>query len=221
MKDFTFGKVAENFDNHIDQSIRGYKDLVSDILNYSDYFVENDTSIVDIGSTTGRVLRLLKDRHNNNFKNLKFEGYEIEEKFHKDCNYKDIDVFSDVKDWRSKNVSFCTSIFTLQFISYQDRLGILKDVYKNLRAGGVFIYSEKVVLKEPFNEIMQDMFIEGKRSHFSSKDILDKNISLRKIMRLLSRQDHIQLLKNAGFEDIEVFWQNSRFVGFICIKGRV
>ena len=40
MNDFTFAHREEGFDNHIDKSIRGYKELLNDVVSFSRYFVE-------------------------------------------------------------------------------------------------------------------------------------------------------------------------------------
>ena len=46
MAKFTFAQRKEGFDNHIEDSIRGYTNLWGDILKYSEYFVEDDLNIV-------------------------------------------------------------------------------------------------------------------------------------------------------------------------------
>ena len=40
MNDFTFAHREEGFDNHIDKSIRGYKELLNDVVSFSRYFVD-------------------------------------------------------------------------------------------------------------------------------------------------------------------------------------
>ena len=55
MADFTFAHREEGFDEHIEHSIRGYSHLLNDVVNYSRYFVEDDTNVVDIGCSTGKL----------------------------------------------------------------------------------------------------------------------------------------------------------------------
>ena len=43
MTDFTFAHREEGFDNHIDKSIRGYSQLIDDVIALSRYYVEDDT----------------------------------------------------------------------------------------------------------------------------------------------------------------------------------
>ena len=61
--DFTFAHSEEGFDEHIEWSIRGYGNLLSDVINYSRYFVENNTNVVDIGCSTGKTTQKMLE-HN-------------------------------------------------------------------------------------------------------------------------------------------------------------
>ena len=38
--DFTFAHRDEGFDNHIDKSIRGYQDMLKDVVSFSRYFID-------------------------------------------------------------------------------------------------------------------------------------------------------------------------------------
>ena len=61
MADFTFAHRQEGFDEHIDWSIRGYSNLLDDVVSLSRYFVEEDTNVVDIGCSTGKLTeRIIK-----------------------------------------------------------------------------------------------------------------------------------------------------------------
>ena len=56
---FTFAQRSEGFDTHIDLSIRGYSNLIDDVLKLSEYFVEDETNVVDIGCSTGKMLKAM------------------------------------------------------------------------------------------------------------------------------------------------------------------
>ena len=61
MTKFTFATSEEGFDAHIDQSVRGYSNLWTDVLKFSEYFVEDGTCVVDIGCSTGKLLKAMKE----------------------------------------------------------------------------------------------------------------------------------------------------------------
>ena len=63
MADFTFAHRQEGFDEHIDWSIRGYSNLLDDVVSLSRYFVEEDTNVVDIGCSTGKLTARLSLIH--------------------------------------------------------------------------------------------------------------------------------------------------------------
>lgn len=214
MNKFGFDKVADEFDEHINLSIRGYDNLYKDVVDVIDFFVVDDTNFVDIGSSTGKLISDVKKKHNR----VNYIGIESESGFEKYPVYENITLIKDVIDYKFTNCSVVTSIFTMQFVPINKRLDILKSVYEGLLPGGVFIISEKVEMKSPFTGIFQDILINNKRPHFKDSDILDKNYSLRKIMRCLSIEENLSLLNLAGFSNIQQFWQNNRFVGFVCRK---
>ena len=64
MADFTFAHRQEGFDEHIDWSIRGYRNLLNDTISFSRYFVENNTNVVDIGCSTGKLTTRIMEYNN-------------------------------------------------------------------------------------------------------------------------------------------------------------
>ena len=64
------GETAFNFDEHVSKS-NGYNEGHEIILSLSDYFVtKNNSYIVDIGSSTGSLLKKLSERHSHKKLNL-------------------------------------------------------------------------------------------------------------------------------------------------------
>jgi len=50
MADFTFAHREEGFDQHIEQSIRGYSYLIDDVISLSRHFVEDNTKVYDMAN---------------------------------------------------------------------------------------------------------------------------------------------------------------------------
>ena len=82
MTKFTFAQREEGFDNHIEHSIRGYTNLWNDVLKYSEYFVEDYTNIVDVGCSTGKLLKAMIAQ-NTFAPDAQYVGIEVEEDFYK------------------------------------------------------------------------------------------------------------------------------------------
>jgi tRNA (cmo5U34)-methyltransferase len=81
MTKFTFATSEEGFDNHIETSVRGYTNLWGDVLSMSKYFVEDNTNIVDLGCSTGKLLKSMIEQNKEHIPNAKYIGIEIEEDF--------------------------------------------------------------------------------------------------------------------------------------------
>lgn len=62
MSEFSFETIA-NFDDHIDSSIEGYSQMDGLVQSMSDYFVKDGQAVYDLGCSTGRLLKVLRERH--------------------------------------------------------------------------------------------------------------------------------------------------------------
>jgi len=226
MTKFTFAQREEGFDNHIEHSIRGYTNLWNDVLKYSEYFVEDHTNIIDIGCSTGKLLKAMIAQ-NTFAPYANYVGIEVEEDFFKSYDEDEEQIAhlqyhrGDVRDFRFLNRSLVTSIFTLQFIQEKERTSIIKQIYEGLNPGGAFIFAEKTIAEcSKIQDIRTFTYYDYKREHFTSDDILNKEKQLRHMMKLNTRKELIQKCATAGFafDRIDSFWQNHSFTAFIAIK---
>lgn len=224
MTKFTFATENEGFDNHIDKSIRGYSHLWGDILTLSKYFIEDYTQVVDIGCSTGKLLKGMIEQNNEHIPNAQYTGIEIEDDFYGDYTFDEnkheqLSYFrGDVRDYNFQNCSLVTSIFTLQFMSPKDRQDIINKIHSGLNTGGAFIFSEKTFSCNPrIQDMMTFTFYDYKRKNFSDKEILDKEVQLRHMMKLNTKTELFTMCEDVGFE-VHTFWQNYNFLGFICLK---
>ena len=74
--DFSFAHSPEGFDNHIDKSIRGYSNLLDDTVSFSRYFVEDNTKVVDVGCSTGKLTKMIMG-NNPNRQEEQYVGVEL------------------------------------------------------------------------------------------------------------------------------------------------
>ena len=225
MTKFTFATSDEGFDTHIDQSVRGYSNLWTDVLKFSEYFVEDGTCVVDIGCSTGKLLKSMKEQNDKFAPKCFYKGIEIEEDFFP----KLIDE-ENLKFWKGDvrsfewvtgavNCSLVTSIFSLQFMPKTNRQQIIDRIYEALVKGGAFIFSEKIFSSDSqLQEMMQFCYYDYKRQFYSAEELLDKEVNLRHMMKPLTYSELIEMVEKAGFESVQPFWQNFNFVGIIAIK---
>ena len=226
--DFTFAHREEGFDNHIEQSIRGYSQLHDDVVNLSRYFVENDTKAVDIGASTGKTIEAMIKQNTSFAPSVLYVAVENAVGFEKELNarvtkladdhYVDFQMM-DVRDYIFSNCSLVTSIFTLQFMPIRDRKAVIEDIYRGLNPGGAFIFAEKTVATNArIQEMMTFTYYDYKRKSFTEKDIMDKEITLRNMLKPNTWNEIEDMILGAGFASIQPFWQNFLFVGAIAIK---
>ncbi len=229
MADFTFAHRKEGFDNHIEKSIRGYSHLMEDVISLSRYFIENNTNVIDIGCSTGKMTKALIDHNIDHCTDATYIGLEIADGFQKDLIKRTEEVKKyyynvyfkkeDARDYNYTNCSLVTSIFTLQFMPKIDRESLVKKIYDGLRSGGAYIFAEKTICE---NALVQDMitfnYYDYKRKSFSTEDIMDKERTLRHMMKPNTWKEIEEMILKAGFSVVQPFWRNHAFVGALGVK---
>ena len=231
MADFTFAHRQEGFDEHIDWSIRGYSNLLGDIIGFSRYFVEGNTNVVDLGCSTGKTTERMLLHNKDHCNNATYVGVEIAEGFfgNLDERLEKLDKKEpwaqvefhkgDVRDYEFDNCSLVTSIFTLQFMPKKDRKAVIEKIYDGLNIGGAYIFAEKIYTENAF---IQDMltfnYYDFKRQKFNYDDIMSKEQTLRHMLKPNTWKEIEDMLMGAGFKSVQVFWQNFLFLGAIAIK---
>jgi tRNA (cmo5U34)-methyltransferase len=212
---FSFDTI-DNFEEHIETSVPGYKQLNEYIISILGYFL-NNSKLVDIGCSTGYLLNKISFFYPDN----ELIGLDISQNLFNQAKINDkISLVEfDLNKEELIKADVYTSIFTLQFLPIATRIKIIKDIYNKLPKGGCFILSEKIFLD---NGKMQDIYnfshYDYKEKTFSANDIFKKQKDLRRIMKPITEKENIDYIKDAGFTNVESFWQNLLFKAWLCIK---
>lgn len=214
-KEFSFNTI-ENFDEHILQSIPNYDVLFKSIVNITDYFIDTQKNVYDIGCSTGKLLHFLS----RSFPDVKMIGLDYSAhllpKSENNISFVQCDLN---EDFKFNKAGLIFSIFTLQFIKKENRQKVINNIYDSLGKGNAFIFAEKTYAKHP---VLQDIFTfayyDYKKFSFTEKEILDKEKDLRRILHPQTQEENIQMLHYAGFNIIEMFYKYLNFEGYICIK---
>lgn len=219
--------VAEDFDNHVSASVPGYEWFHEYIVKLAGFYIEDDDVILDIGCSTGTLLRDIK----RSLRNRDFYMIGVD----KSSSMIDI-AKSNVQDLRSNFVtgdileyfdmtdpslelSFITIMLTLQFLSYEDRFNVLKTCYSRLKDGGAVIVVEKIIqedghMQSMFDGIYQEMKFEN---GLSKESLFDKTLSLRGKMKPLYSIEDEEMFSRCGFDYVP-FMQIGCFKGWILRK---
>jgi tRNA (cmo5U34)-methyltransferase len=212
----------DNYDNkdfrdHISTSIPSYKEMVEMIIGYSQYFSIGGGKLIDVGCSDGGVTELLSSANPNNH----VVGLEPEHNFFKDLTSTESITYlkQGAEDFDYRNSSLVIMLFTLQFIPYNLRVEILKNIYNGLDDGGGFIFSEKTLAEDSLIEDMQrSLYYDFKHKSFDSVNILSKERNLRHIMKINTMNETLTLLNQLGYKKVEVIWKSYGFCSYVCIK---
>lgn len=114
-----------------------------------------------------------------------------------------------------------TSVLTIQFTPIEYRQHIIQNVYNSLSGtNGVFIMVEKVLGNtDRLNQLFVKNYYDMKSANeYSQEQIERKRLSLEGVLVPVTNDWNIDLLKQAGFREVDVFWRWMNFVGYIAIK---
>ena len=211
-KNFSFDTIKD-FDDHIAKSIANYDLLSEAIRNIVDYFLVKDTALLDLGCSTGELIKSIKHDGRkvgiDKSSNLLPANTDMAEFFNLDI--------TEMKEFPESSVIM--SIFTLQFIDRDKRQDLLKNIYDALIDGGVFIWAEKTICPSgKFQEIMSFSHYDYKLKTFNAKEILDKEKDLRRLMRLNTTRENMDLAEKAGFKEKQIFWKFYNFECWLLVK---
>lgn len=224
--DFSFAAYADQFDRHITRSIRGYDNLREDCVALSRYFIQKNSTVLDIGCSSGELLRLVRDHNQKRCASVNYIGLDIEGEFKdqwfarraRNLRFKK----ADARTYDGyENLSLVFSLFTLQFLPERDRLALVKKIYKGLNEGGAFILSEKVHAKNAkIQEMLTFTYYDYKLKTFTPKEVLNKERSIRSQMHLWSEYKLFEMLRAAGFvaNNMQLFWRNHLFIAVLAWK---
>jgi len=217
------GKMVESFEDHIKKSVPLYEEGHQLICELSDYFVKEDSTVYELGSSTGKLSHSLAKRHAQ--KGAKFVAIEKEKDmydFAKECYKLDNLEFveADITEFDYKRSDLFISYYTMQFIHPKHRQSIFDTIYESLEWGGAFVLFEKVRANDArFQDIMSGLYNEFKlKNGYTPEEILNKSMSLKGVLEPFSTQGNIDLLKRAGFVDIISIQKYINFEGFLAIK---
>lgn len=222
---WTFGgNVAKNFSDHIRRSVPLYELGHDLVCKLSDFFVKDDSTCYEIGVSVGDLIAKLASH--NNKKNAKWIGIDTEESMiaearDRTSGLKNVSLeIADVNIYDFEKSDFIVSYYTIQFIQPKLRQQLINKIFESLNWGGAFVWFEKIRGNDArFQDIMTTLYNDYKlEQKFNSDEIISKTRSLKGVLEPFSTQGNLDLLKRAGFVDIQIVMNYICFQGFLAIK---
>ncbi|AAP96094.1 tRNA (uridine-5-oxyacetic acid methyl ester)(34) synthase TrmP [[Haemophilus] ducreyi] len=226
--DFTFDEsVADVFPDMIQRSIPGYSNIITAIGMLAERFVTEGSNVYDLGCSRGASI--LAIRRNAPTKNFRIIGVDNSRPMVERCRshlsayHSDIPVnivCDDIRNIEIQNASMVVLNFTLQFLPRTDRIALLTKIYHGLNPNGILILSEKFsFVDNTIDELLVDLHHTFKRANgYSELEVSQKRTALENVMLTDSIQTHKNRLQDAGFSQIELWFQCFNFGSMVAIK---
>ncbi|MCB1174843.1 MAG: methyltransferase domain-containing protein [Leptospiraceae bacterium] len=218
------GDVPRTFDQHVSRSVPLYQEGHGLILRLSDFFITPGSLVLDIGCSTGSLLKELAKRHPG--ADIRFMGIDREKAMIDECQRKHSDdpriqfQHATINDAELESADFIISYYTMQFIRPRERQLAYDRIFQNLNWGGALVLFEKVRANDArFQDIITQLYTDFKQDMgYSSDEILAKSRSLKGVLEPFSSQANKDMLQRAGFKDYLTILKYLSFEGFLAIK---
>ncbi|NOY72648.1 MAG: carboxy-S-adenosyl-L-methionine synthase CmoA [Gammaproteobacteria bacterium] len=226
--DFEFdAEVAYVFEDMINRSVPGYRDIISAIGIFSQRYAQAHSICYDLGCSLGAAI--LAMRANIPHHSCKIIGVDSSLPMLLRCKNLLAQQNSpigytlacaDIQKIRFVNASLVVLNFTLQFIARPGRIKLLQSIYTHLKPGGALIISEKIRFAE---QTQNDLFTFihhafKKENGYSELEISQKRSALENILVADTLAEHQSRLKQVGFKHSYLYYQNLNFVSLVAIK---
>lgn len=220
--------VTDAFDEMLARSIPQYDVMRKTVFQIGRRFVRQGTDIVDLGCSRGEALQPFV----NEFGAMNFyRGVEVSkpmlEASRKRFDYligRGIVAICDM-DLRNEYplvaASLTLAILTIQFTPIEYRQELMRRIWEHTLPGGAFIIVEKVIGGSAhIDRILREQYLAMKSANgYSQEEIERKRLALEGVLVPVTAKWNEELLKSAGFTDIECIWGWCNFRGWLAIKG--
>ena len=228
--DFDFGaKTAAVFDDMLDRSVPFYAEIQRMVAELAADFAEPGGIVYDLGCSTGATFLaldgLLRERPEVAFVGLDSSPEMLararaklnQKGVRRPCELRLADFNHGVE---LPDASVVVMLLTLQFVRPLHRESLLGSIFRDLRDKGCVILVEKVLGEHStFNRLFIEHYYELKRrSGYKDLEIGQKREALENVLIPYRLEENRELLRRAGFREIDVFFKWYNFCGIIASK---
>jgi len=226
--DFAFDKkVADVFDDMVSRSVPQYGEMQRMLAELAGFFATPGSNIYDFGCSTGTTLALL---HESLPVTTHLVGLDYSQDMLRRCREKldslglngEIELREANFDDKVEidNASVCVLMLTLMFVRPLNREKLIRSIYSGLNENGCLLLVEKVISE---SSLFTRLFIERyyafkRRMGYSELEISQKREALENIQIPYRLQENRDLLLNAGFREVDVFFKWYNFTGVVAVK---
>lgn len=124
------------------------------------------------------------------------------------------------REYPPVEASLTLCVLTLQFTPIEHRQRILRDAFRHAAPGGALVLVEKVLGADAdLDELMVDLYLDMKRrSGYTEDQIQRKKLSLEGVLVPVTASWNEELLRMAGFRQVDCFWRWLNFAAWVAVK---
>ena len=219
--------VTANFDTMLKASIPEYENMRKLTFALGKNFVDRVSGVVDLGASRGEAIAPFVGIANHCYAvevsepmaavlRERFAGIGNVSVLEKDLRQ----ISSEFTPFLPDRNCLVLSILTLQFVPIEYRAKILRTMYNSLKFGGALILVEKVLgnTADIDDLFVKEYYAMKNRNGYSYEDIQRKKASLEGVLVPMTDSWNREMLRNAGFSQIDCFYRSLNFSGLIAIK---
>lgn len=219
--------VTQVFDDMLARSIPQYEVMRTACFDLAARYVKPKTDIVDLGCSRGEAIAPLLSRfgvHN------RYIGVEVSEPMLEAsrarfdgfirCGVIDIQNCDLRTHYPPCRASVTLAVLTIQFTPIEYRQRIISEIFRHTVAGGVLIVVEKILGEsaELDRAFIDNYYALKSENGYSQEQIERKRLSLEGVLVPITAHWNEELLRGAGFQQVDCFWRWMNFAGWIAIK---
>jgi tRNA (cmo5U34)-methyltransferase len=224
IKQFRFDEnVATVFDDMVSRSVPRYSEIQAATVKLAYKICPTRGRVVDLGCSTGTTLFAIAkvcpeleligiDNSPSMLEqaSLKAKSLGLEDRVKFVCQ--------DISEYDYQNVDLFIAHYTLQFFPPAGRGEILEKMYQALNPGGAVIVSEKLKHQGKKSEdILHGLYHDFKAENgYSRLEISQKREALEGVLVPLTLEENFTLLRQAGFDEIEIYL---KWINFATVLG--
>ena len=226
-KKWEFDKdVTDVFDDMLRRSIPQYELMRELVFRVGDRYLKDGSMLVDIGCSRGEASRKFVESRGTS---CVYTMIDVSDPMLDACrlNYEDQPTVSVEKfDVRfgipvmPGAASLVIAVLSVQFTPIEYRHRILSAAYNALCDGGAFIMVEKVLGGSSYMDdlLVSEYYRMKSDNQYTQEQIKDKRASLEGVLVPVTARWNEEMLKSAGFSDVECFWRCLNFAAWVAVK---
>jgi tRNA (cmo5U34)-methyltransferase len=219
--------VTAAFDDMLQRSIPQYDIMRQAVFDLACPFVVPDGTIVDLGCSRGEALAPFVSKYGayNHFMGIDVSEPMLDAARERykgmiACGLVDIRNLDLRTSYPPVRACVTLSVLTLQFTPIEHRQRILRDVYQHTVPGGAFILVEKILgaTADLDARFVERYYALKAHNGYTQEQIDRKRMSLEGVLVPVTARWNEELLRMAGFGQVDMFWRWMNFSGWLAIK---